>query len=609
VEVSAQLTPSPAANRNYAFAAALFEEFAASGVGHVCVCPGSRSAPLAVSAARSRDLRVWVHLDERAASFFALGLARAVRAPVALVCTSGTAAANFLPAVVEAYQGRVPLLVLTADRPPELRGWGAAQTIDQVGLFGSHVRWWSEASPPQAGAGDLCHARALACRAVAAAGGPPPGPVHLNLPFGEPLDPSPDIADDGSAPSNFEKTTRAGGSRPYTRSWRSAPSPTPELICHLLEAVLSARRGVIACGPGDGDLALPGAVARLGRAAGWPVLAESTSQIRCGPHTRGAPVLACFDAFLRDRDFALAHPPDLVVRIGAPLTSKAFQQWLDMHPGGRLVLLDPDRTWSDPQHLASEVIEVDPTRLCDGLERRLRGRPSPPGCPDWLAEWSAAETRARRVVEGRMEAPARLLAPQVVAALAGELPDGATLFVSNSMAVRDLDGFLPVSTKRLRVLANKGANGIDGIVSSALGAAAALPGPLVLLSGDLAFLHDAGGLFAAHQHGIRATLVVVNDDGGGIFSLLPIAAYGERVDFERLFTVSHGLDLAALAGAYGLEHQRVTTVPDLREALGHSLASSGTQVIEVAVDRRENLALHREIQQEICRSLRNGGPE
>ena len=608
MEASAPQTKFPAANRNYAFAAALFEELAASGVRHVCVCPGSRSAPLAVSASRSEDLRVWVHLDERAASFFALGLARAERAPVALVCTSGTAAANFLPAVVEAYQGRVPLLVLTADRPPELRGWGAAQTIDQVGLFGSHVRWWSEASPPQAGAGDLSRARTLACRAVAVAGGPPSGPVHLNLPFGEPLDPTPDpdTAGGGESRPTRGAAPEARGSRPYARNWRSLPSPSPELLSDLLEMVLSARRGVIACGPGDSDPGLPDAVARLGRALGWPVLAESTSQVRCGPHTDGAPVLACFDALLRDRRFALAHPPDLVLRIGAPLTSKAFQQWLDLHPGGRLVLLDPDRTWSDPQHLVSEVIGADPTLLCGELEERLRGRPSQPGSPDWLGEWSAAETRARRIVEDRIEAPGGLLAPQVVAALGEVLPDGATLFVSNSMAVRDLDGFLPVSTRRLRVLANKGANGIDGIVSSALGAAVALPG-LVLLSGDLAFLHDVGGLFAAHRHGIRATLVIVNDDGGGIFSLLPIAAHGERVDFERLFTVSHGLDLAAIAGAYRLEHRRVGTVAELREAVHHSLASSGTQVIEVAVDRRENLALRQEIQQEICRSLENGG--
>jgi len=605
VEASAQLIPRPAANRNYAFAAALFEEFAASGVGHVCVCPGSRSAPLAVSAARVRDLRVWVHLDERAAAFFALGLARAGRAPVALVCSSGTAAANFLPAVVEAYHGRVPLLVLTADRPQEVRGWGAAQTIDQVALFGSHVRWFSEASPPQRNGAGLRHARALACRAVAAAAGPPPGPVHLNLPFREPLDPSPDPSDAGDPDLERDWALPGRGSAPYTRSWRGSPPPSPDLIAHLLEGPLRARRGVIVCGPGDGDPALPDAVARLARAAGWPVLAESTSQIRCGPHTRGTPILASFDAILRSREFALAHPPDLVLRIGAPPTSKAFQQWLDLHPYSQMVMLDPDRTWSDPDHLASEVIEVDPVLLCDGLERRLRQSP-PPGCSRWLGEWSAAEKRARRVVEGRAGAGSKLLAPQVVAVLAGALPDGATLFVSNSMAVRDLDAYLPVSTRRIRVLANRGANGIDGIVSSALGAAAAASGPLFLLSGDLAFLHDAGGLFAAHQHGIRATLVVVNDDGGGIFSLLPIAAHGDDVEFERLFTVPHGIELAAVARGYGLQHQRVTTAPDLSKALEDSQASPGTQVIEVAVDRRENLALHREIHQEICRSLRTG---
>jgi 2-succinyl-5-enolpyruvyl-6-hydroxy-3-cyclohexene-1-carboxylate synthase len=609
VEASAQLAARPAANRNYAFAAALFEEFVASGVGHVCVCPGSRSAPLAVSAARARDLRVWVHLDERAAAFFALGLARAERAPVALVCSSGTAAANFLPAVVEAYHGRVPLLVLTADRPQEVRGWGAAQTIDQVGLFGSHVRWFSEASPGGSAAG-LRHARALACRAAVTAMGPPPGPVHLNLPFREPLDPSPDPSDAAGPGLDGDWVPRGRESGPYTQSWRCSPPPSPDLVSHLLEGPLRARRGVIVCGPGDGDPALPDAVARLGRAAGWPVLAESTSQIRCGPHTRGAPILASFDAILRNREFALSHPPDLVLRIGAPPTSKAFQQWLELHPSSRLVMLDPDRTWSDPDHLASEVIDANPVHLCDSLERRLRRQPSPPGCPRWLGDWTSAETRARRVVESLSESRGlreRLLAPQVVAVLAEALPDGATLFVSNSMAVRELDAFLPVSTRRIRVLANRGANGIDGIVSSALGAAAAASGPLFLLSGDLAFLHDAGGLFAAHQHGIRATLLVVNDDGGGIFSLLPIAAHGEDVDFERLFTVPHGIDLAAVAGAYGLQHQRATTGLELSQALEHSQASAGTQVIEVAVDRRENLALYREIHQEISRSVGTGG--
>jgi 2-succinyl-5-enolpyruvyl-6-hydroxy-3-cyclohexene-1-carboxylate synthase len=253
------------------------------------------------------------------------------------------------------------------------------------------------------------------------------------------------------------------------------------------------------------------------------------------------------------------------------------------------------------------VVDADPVLLCDGLERRLRRQSPLPGCPRWLGEWSDAEKRARRVVESRVDTSEKLLAPQVVAVLAGALPDGATLFVSNSMAVRELDAFLPVSTRRVRVLANRGANGIDGIVSSALGAAAAASGPLFLLSGDLAFLHDAGGLFAAHQHGIDSTLVIVNDDGGGIFSLLPIAAHGDDVDFERLFTVPHGIEIGGVAGAYGLEHQRVTTAPELSRALEHSQATAGTQVIEVAVDRRENLALYREIHREIGRAVESGG--
>jgi 2-succinyl-5-enolpyruvyl-6-hydroxy-3-cyclohexene-1-carboxylate synthase len=443
---------------------------------------------------------------------------------------------------------------------------------------------------------------------VAAAAGPPSGPVHLNLPFREPLDPSPEPSRGADPDLELDRTLRARGTRPYTASWRDAPSPSPDLVSDFLEAIGNAPRGVIACGPWDGDPALPEAVARFARAVGWPVLAESTSQIRCGPHTPETPILACFDGFLRSREFALAHPPDLVLRIGAPLTSKAFHQWLDLHPASRLVMLDPDRTWSDPQHLASEVIEVAPVAFCNLLERRLRRQSSPPGCPRWLAEWTAADGRARRVVEARVGPAKKLLAPQVVEVLAEALPDGATLFVSNSMAVRDLDGFLPVSAKRLRVLANRGANGIDGVVSSALGATAALGGPLVLLTGDLAFLHDAAGLFAARRHGIDATLVVVNDDGGGIFSLLPIAAHGESVDFERLFTVSHGLELGAVAGAYGLPHREVTTARDLRWELERSQGSAGTRVIEVAVDRRENLALHREIHREICRSVGDAGP-
>jgi 2-succinyl-5-enolpyruvyl-6-hydroxy-3-cyclohexene-1-carboxylate synthase len=495
-------------------------------------------------------------------------------------------------------------VVLTADRPPELRGWGAAQTIDQVRLFGSHVRWFCEAPPPGRGSAARRYARALACRVVATAAGLPAGPVHVNLPFREPLDPSPERDAVAESDGTAAVALRDRAARPYTASWRGAPAPSPDLVSSLFEALAAAPRGVIVCGPDDSDPALPDAVARLARATGWPLLAEATSQVRCGPHTRATPIVTCFDALLNEHEFALAQAPDLVLRFGAPPTSKAFHRWLEMHTTARLVMLDPNGSWSDPQHLASDVIEADPVRLCDALVRRLRGRASSPGCPDWLAQWNDAEKRARSVIESRVEPGAGLLAPHVISALAAGLRDGATLFVSNSMVVRDLDAYLPFSNRRLRVLANRGANGIDGIVSSALGAAAGLDDPLVLLSGDLAFLHDTGGLFAARHHEISATLVVVNDDGGGIFSLLPIAAHGERVDFERLFTVPHGISIGSLASAYGLQHRRATSVEEFSQALESFQSSPGTQVIEVVVDRSQNLALHREIRAEIGRCAR-----
>jgi 2-succinyl-5-enolpyruvyl-6-hydroxy-3-cyclohexene-1-carboxylate synthase len=294
-----------APNRAHAFATALFEELARAGVRDVCLCPGSRSTPLAVATARQPELRCWTHIDERSAAFFALGLAKTKRAPVALVCTSGTAAANFLPAVIEAHYARVPLLLLTADRPPELREWGAGQTIDQVNLYGSHVRWFT--ALPEADGGALRYARALASRAVAAARGRPAGPVHLNLPFREPLEPVEvpgDVAPDLGERDPFAAAGRPG--RAYTAVAEAELAPDAETAGALASLVRAHRRGVIACGPLDADTALAAAVARLGRAAGWPILADPTSQLRRGAHVAGAPVIATSDLFLRDEAFAIS---------------------------------------------------------------------------------------------------------------------------------------------------------------------------------------------------------------------------------------------------------------------------------------------------------------
>ncbi len=498
--------PRNAANRNQALARALFGELARAGVRHACVCPGSRSAPLAIAAAHTPDLRVWTHVDERSAGFFALGLAKATRAPVALICTSGTAAANFLPAVVEASLARVPLVVLTADRPAELRDWGAMQTIDQARLFGSHARWFAELPAPEPTASLLRNARAVAARAVAVALGSPRGPVHLNVPYREPLEPTPIEGDRAALAAQDDALALEGrGDRAYTNLERPRSAPGAALVRRLAAELRAARRGVLLCGPADADAALAHALARLARVAGWPLLVDAASGVRRGPHVEKAPVLGAHEAVLRAERFAAAHAPELVLRFGPPPTSRATNLWLERHAQAELRLVDADAGFADPTHRAAEILCVDPALLCTALADEIeRGGAPSPGA--WLADFLVAEERAQRALAEGIARERTLFSPAVARALASALPPSGALFASNSMAIRDLDGFLEPAPAPLRVLANRGANGIDGITSSALGAALGTGAPLACLIGDLAFLHDVGGLVAAKRHRISVSL-------------------------------------------------------------------------------------------------------
>ena len=593
-----------APNRSHAFALALFEELARSGLRDVCVCPGSRSAPLAVAAATHGELRTWSHIDERSAAFFALGQAKATRAPVALICTSGTAAANFHPAVIEAYHSRVPLIVLTADRPPELWDWGAGQTIDQIHLYGSQVRWFALAPPPEPGARMLRYARALASRAIAEAAGPPAGPVHLNLPFREPLDPRPvrgDVAID--LDRRDPRAARGRIDRPYTDLTHSAQRPEEETIRRLAAIARRSERGVIACGPMDVPPTEAEAIARLGAAAGWPLLAEPTSQLRRGTHVERGSVMAAGDLFLRDETFSAAHAPELVLQVGAAPTSKSLRDWIERHMPEHFLLLDPDSGWSDPSHLVSEVLRLDPAALCNALADQLEAGGHERSHSAWFRAFRQADEASGAAIEDELAAESEFLEAQLVRDLADTVPDEALVYVSNSMPIRELDAFLPASPRPLRVLCNRGANGIDGLVSSALGAAAGGDSPVVLLCGDLAFLHDLGGLVAAHRHGLRATIIVVNNDGGGIFSRLPIAAYGEEVAFEEHFRTPHGLDLGRIGTSFGAKHTLVSSSAHFRATLKDSLFSPGLSLIETRMDPERSLAQHTAIEERLRAGL------
>jgi 2-succinyl-5-enolpyruvyl-6-hydroxy-3-cyclohexene-1-carboxylate synthase len=533
---------------------------------------------------------VRVLLDERSAAFFALGMARASRRPVAVLTTSGTAAANLLPAAVEATLGRVPLVLLTADRPPELRDRGAAQAIDQARLFGSHAKWFADLPLLDGAEVTRRHVRSVAARAVAIALAGPPGPVHLNVPFRDPLVPGGPLGPLGEAP--FGEAV-AGP--------RVLPAGEVERLARRLARV---ERGLVVAGPQD-DPALPPALARLAEALGWPIVADPLSLVRCGSHDRSH-VLARGDQLLRPGPWRDAHVPELVLRVGAAPTAKPVLVLLEERRPAQVVL-DGDAGWREPAIVPTTFVHADTATtaaaLADLLDAggrpRREGSAGAAGGSSWLGAWLAAERAADRALTAWLAGVTAAGEPFEGAPFGhlGELlPDGGILWASSSMPVRDMDGWLPAGPGAIRPLANRGANGIDGVVSSAMGAAAT-GAPTVLVIGDVALLHDLGGLVAARLQGLSATIVVIANDGGGIFSFLPqatadVPGAGLPEHFEELFGTPHGIDLGPVVTALGVEH-RLVGAGDLRAALEASLAEPGVQVLELRTDRARNGALHR----------------
>jgi 2-succinyl-5-enolpyruvyl-6-hydroxy-3-cyclohexene-1-carboxylate synthase len=577
------------------------DELVAAGVTDAVVCPGSRSTPLALALRAHPGLRVLVLLDERSAGFFALGIGKVTRRPAVVLTTSGTAAAELLPAVVEASLGRVPLLVLTADRPPELRDRGAAQAIDQGHLFGRHATWFAELPLLDGDDATRRHVRGVAARAVATALAGPAGPVHLNVPFREPLVPAGELG----------PLATAGAPRPteVAVGRRTLDEPAVEALAARLAAV---DRGLLVAGPQD-DSALPGAVARLAAALDWPIVADALSLVRCGPHDRSR-VVVRGDLLLRPGTWRDTHAPDIVVRVGAQPTSKPVLALLEERQP-ELVVIDGDGGWREPALLPVTMVHADAAATCDALAdavRRLEGAEAAPRpAPDWLEAWLAADRAADAALRDWLAATTAAGEPFEGAPFAhlGELlPDGAVLWAGSSMPVRDLDAWLPGGPRAIRPLANRGANGIDGVVSSALGAAAAGP-PVVLVIGDLALLHDLGGLVAARLHRIGLTIVVVQNDGGGIFSFLPqatavVPGAGLPDHYEELFGTPHGIELGPLVTALGAAH-RVVGAGDLRDALAVAAAApqDGLRVLELRTERARNVSLHREAAAAVAAAL------
>ena len=551
-------------NRTYAPLQAFVEELYRCGMRHAVTSPGSRNAPLALTLAAQEGIEAVSVLDERAAGFAALGMAKASGRPVAVTCTSGTAAANLHPAVVEAHEARVPLIVLTADRPPELREVGAGQAIDQIKLYGTAAKWFVEVGTHDPGRATAVHHRALACRAYFTAAGDRPGPVHLNFPLREPLAP---VAEELDPPA---WAGRRDG-RPWTDVRAHGSAPHSDDVHAVAERIAAEPRGLIVCGPTTEPIADP--AAQLAAQAGWPLLAEPTSGLRCGDHDRSH-VIAHYDLLLRIGEFAEANAPGLVLRVGDMPTSKPLRTFV---AESSQVVVDPHGSWHEPTRKAELVLQAGAERtlaaLAGAVEMRAEGRErAADEGGGWVQRWRAADAKAWAAIESSPEG----FEGRVLATLEPELPDDAVVWVSSSMPIRDVEACFPQSSKRIRFLANRGANGIDGVVSSALGAAVATGLPTWVLIGELALQHDAGGLLAARRADVPLEIVCIDNGGGGIFDFLPVAEHADPSAYEaHIATPSGNAELAALW-------------PGLRQ---------------VRTDRRQNVPLHRELVERVAESL------
>ncbi|GHH97386.1 2-succinyl-5-enolpyruvyl-6-hydroxy-3-cyclohexene-1-carboxylic-acid synthase [Neobacillus kokaensis] len=565
------------------YLAAFVAELVHSGITDVVVSPGSRSTPMALVMAEHPDLKVHIHVDERSAAFFALGIAKVTNRPVAILCTSGTAAANYFPAIVEAHYARVPLLVLTADRPHELREIGAPQAIDQIHLYGHHVKWFAEMAPPEKSDEMIRYARTLCSRAAAIASKAPAGPVHLNFPFREPLIPQLDE-------NLFNIIERPKG---YVKVHTGDLTISNEDIEQIAQRLKGKERGVIVCG-NLADHQFAAAVNRLSAILKFPILADPLSQLRSGKHGFDN-IIDTYDTFLRNEDAKSHLKPDLIIRFGAMPVSKALTIFIKENPNADQFVIDGGGRWRDPANLSTDMIFCQETVFCNKLVSYLNDNSS----LEYLHEWQRVNAITKQNMT-KVEKLKELSEGKLFYQLAELLPEGATLFVGNSMPIRDLDSFFLNNQKNIKVMANRGANGIDGTVSTALGAAL-YSKSLYLVLGDLTFFHDLNGLIAAKKYNIDIHIILINNNGGGIFSFLPQAQHPKH--FELLFGTPLDIDFELAVRMFNGEFTKITDWDHLQLELEKSLQSKGLQVYEVITNRDKNRDEHRQFWQSVSQEI------
>jgi len=572
----------------------LVAELVRCGCSYFCISPGSRSTPLTLAAAEHPGAQTAICLDERGSAYHALGYARATGRPATLICTSGTAVANFLPAVVEAAQDGVPMLLLTADRPPELRHTGANQTIDQVKIYGDFVRWQVDLPCPD---------RAIAPQfvlttvdqAVYRAKASPAGPVHLNCMFREPLAPVGETSrfDDYLQP--IQRWLR--GKTPYTHYPPRRMLPGTPALDRVVHKINRARRGVLVLGmlASEEDRLAAAALAKVLR---WPVFADVTSGLRLGESP--AEHIPYFDQILCSEAFTRSHRPKMILHLGGRFVSKRLLQWLEAMPPAEYVMVERHPFRFDAAHRVSQRLEADIAVFCHAMLAEISGKSN----PAWRQAWHAASERAGAAIGRALAAQEAASEPGVAQAISETILPGHGLFLANSMPVRDMDMFATAGAAAVRVAANRGASGIDGNIATAVGFAAGLGQPVTAVLGDLAFLHDLNALLQVKNSLVPLILVLINNDGGGIFSFLPVAEM--REPFETFFGTPHGLTFAAAAELFGLDYHRPASMADFRRVYAAALQQPRSTVIEIRTERRENHRLHQELRAAVIAAVEGG---
>lgn len=567
------------------YLAAFVAELYHSGVTDVVVSPGSRSTPIAMVLAEHPDLNVHIHVDERSAAFFALGIAKASNRPVAILCTSGTAAANYFPAIVEARYARVPLIVLTADRPHELREVGAPQAIDQIHLYGQHVKWFAEMALPEKTNDIIRYARTACARAAAIASQAPAGPVHLNFPLREPLIPN---LDEGL----FQLAERPDG---FVKVHNGEFTISEQKFEEIALKLNGKKKGVIICGNLEDEL-FADAVTKLSEKLKFPIVADPLSQLRSGNHNKEN-IIDTYDTFLRNDHAKAFLKPEIIIRIGAMPVSKALTFFIKENADADQLVIDGGGSWRDPALLSTEMIFCEETTFCEQLLTRVESNND----DEYREKWTRLNQLTKENMVSIMDIT-ELSEGKLFYQLAELLPDEATIFIGNSMPIRDLDSFFLNNGKSIRVMANRGANGIDGTVSTAIGAAL-YSKSLYLILGDLTFFHDLNGLFIAKRYQIDIHIILINNNGGGIFSFLP--QYDQPKHFELLFGTPLDIDFEHAVKMFGGQLKKITDWDHFSLEMQNSNTASGINVYEVMTNRDRNRQEHRDFWAGVSQEISN----